>query len=219
MKLSQAFKDMDKYIKENLDTITCHDIFEIKSDFYTEIESLCGNTANFTGLTELLIFRFMYHALGMTEDVQNKLVQQDNMKLLIGNRYIGKNGKYQEPDIVVEKNEVIKYLLSIKNILSTVSPTKNEKESILIKELIKQNGVCTNSIQDIFRIDNIRHNRNNNFNSITIVFSKIPQRHKRAIEIIHNKFEWHRFLILENNNNSFLTELKKKLNFSNSSIS
>lgn len=218
MKFSYAFKEMDNYIKNHIHTITCHEIFEVKNDFYKIIESLCGSTANLTGITELLIFRFMYHALNLQDPIENKSVQQGNICLYIGNRYIGKNGKLQEPDIVIEKNDEIKYLLSIKNRLNTISPTNNEKISPLVQELTLQNGVYTTSIQDIFRVENIRHGIHSNFNSITIVFSKVPQRHEKSNNLIEQKFDWHRFLILEENYNSFLTELSSKLNFNIKSV-
>lgn len=213
MKFSNAFQEMDAYIQKNLHSITCNEIFEIKKDFYNIVELQCGSTANFTGITELLVFRFMFHALEMTGQVQNKSVQNGNISLKIGNRYVGKNGKYQEPDIVIEQDGVINFLLSIKNLHSNVAPTSNEKESALVQELIKKNGACTNSIQDIFRIDNIRYGQNRNFKSLTVAFSKPTISHKRAIELVHQKFDWHRFLILENNNNTFLNELNDKLGF------
>src|SRR5690606_33043371 len=101
--------------------------------------------------------------------------------LFIGKRYIGSNGKIQEPDIVIEETNILKYLVSIKNVMSTVTPTKNEVGSPLVQELIKENGVCSTAIQDIFRIKNIRYGPNNNFKSITVIFSDVPQRHRKAI--------------------------------------
>jgi hypothetical protein len=213
MKFSNAFIEMDTYIRTNLDSITCKEIFQIKEDFYKIVETLSGSTANLTGITELLVFRFLYHALGLTEKVENKSVHGINNTLFIGKRYKGRNGKIQEPDIVIEQNNAIHYLISIKNIMSTVNPTNNEKESSLVEELVKINGVCTTAIQDIFRIHNIRHGENSNFRSITVVYSEVPNRHQKAINLIHDKFNWHRFLILENNNNLLLEELNEKLGF------
>jgi hypothetical protein len=213
MKFSNAFKEMDTYLKENRHTITCHEIFAIKEDFYNIVESLCGSTANLTGITEMLIFRLMYHMFEMQESVENKSSQFRDIRLLIGNRYIGKNGKFQEPDIVIEQGNKISFLISIKNLLSTVSPTSNERESFIVQELIKENGVCTTAIQDLFRIDNIRYGKNSAFNSLTVVFSQVPNRHERAIHLIQNKYNWHQYLILENNHNKFLDELKDRLRF------
>lgn len=213
MRFSDAFKDMDSFLHKNLHSITCHEIFQIKRDFYNIVQTLSGSTANLTGITELLVFRFLYHALGMTGEVIEKSVHNNNQSLYIGKRYRGSNGKIQEPDIVIENNNVINYLFSIKNLMSTVIPTNNEKESPLVQELIKINGVCTTAIQDIFRINNIRHTANRNFSSITVIYSDVPRRHQKAIDLIHDKFKWHRFLILENNHNLFFNELNKNLSF------
>lgn len=213
MKFSYAFEEMDSYIKNNLEMMTCHELFEIKNDFYKTIESLCGSTANLTGITELLIFRFIYHALGMKKPVINKTVQQENSYLNIGKRYMGKNSKYQEPDIVIEENGTIKYLFSIKNRLNSTSPNNNEKGSPLVQDLLLHNGIYTTSIQDIYRIENIRHGVNSQFKSLTIVFSEVQQKHEKTNNLIHRRFKWHDFLILENNSNLFLTELKDKLDF------
>jgi hypothetical protein len=213
MKLSTAFENLDDYLKRNLKSITCNEIFEIKKDFYSAVELLCGSTANLTGITELLIFRFIYHTLKMDTpvDINQRAVHNNTHHLFIGKSYIGKNKKKQMPDIIIEKNGTISHLISIKNLLSTLSPTKHEKESILVQELIKENGVCTSAIQDIFRIDNIRYGKNSNFNSITIVFSKLPPRHQKAVEIIERKFSWHKFIVLEGNSKSLLQELNDKL--------
>lgn len=213
MRFSDAFKDMDSFLNKNLHSITCNEIFQIKQDFYNIVRTLSGSTANLTGITELLVFRFLYHALGMTGEVNEKSVHNSNHSLYIGKRYKGSNGKVQEPDIVIEHNNVINYLFSIKNLMSTVVPTNNEKESPLGQELIKINGVCTTAIQDIFRINNIRHRENSHFRSITVIYSDVPKRHQKAIDLIHDRFNWHRFLILENNHNLFLDELNKNLNF------
>lgn len=218
MKFSHAFKEMDNHLKTHIHTITCHEIFEIKNDFYKIVEALCGSTANLTGITELLIFRFMYHALKMQGPIEDKSVQQGNIRLYIGNRYLGKNGKFQEPDIVIEQNNKIRYLLSIKNQLSTITPNNNEKASTLVKELLSQNGVYTTSIQDIYRIENIRHGIHGHFNSLTVIFSKVPQRHQKAIDLIHQRFDWHNSLVLENNSNVFLAELNNKIDFKINSV-
>jgi hypothetical protein len=211
IKFSSAIRELDQYLKTNSHTISCNALYEIKQDFYSEVESLCGSTANLTGITELLIFRFIYHALGMNDPILNKQVQNENNKLIISNRYIGKNGRFQEPDIVIERDGAIKHLLSIKNSIDNATPTNHERESILVQNLIKKNGVCTNSIQDIFRIDNIRHGLNKGFILSTIVFSKVTQKQATTIDLIHQEFKWHHFIVLEGNHNAFINELNGSL--------
>ncbi|MFC0476778.1 hypothetical protein ACFFHF_16370 [Robertmurraya beringensis] len=212
MIFQNAFTELDSYLKQNLNTVTCDELFKLKKDFYGMFDSLSNNTANLTGFTELIIFRYLYHAFNMTGEVINRTVHNGDTSISIGKRFNGKNGKYQEPDIVVEQDGRIEYLFSIKNILSTVAPTENEKRSKLVQQLIKTNGVCTVAIQDIFRIDNIRHDKHEDFKSITVVFSEIAPRHQRAVELIRGQFEWHRFLVLENNHKPFVKELEDILN-------
>lgn len=214
MIFTSAFNDLDTYLKNHLHTITCHELFSIKNDFYHMVSTLTGSTANLTGITELLIFRHLYHTLGMTRPIFEKSVSDGNNQLSIGKRFIGKNGRPQEPDIVIEKNGAITHLLSIKNILTTTSLNDFEKKSEVIQNLMKKNGpnqVCTNGIVDIHRIDNIRYDQHKNFKSITVVFSKIQGRHQRAIDIIHDTYNWHNFIVLENNNTPFMEVLKKNL--------
>ncbi|MBT2663615.1 hypothetical protein [Bacillus sp. ISL-45] len=129
---------------------------------------------------------------------------------------MGKNGRYQDPDIVIESNGVITHLLSIKNALATNSPKGFEKESEVVKHLMSKNGpnqVCNNGIVDFHRIDNIRHKQHKDFKSVTVVFSKVQDRHQRAINIIHDTYDWHHFIVLENNNNPFMEELKRSFLF------
>lgn len=211
---------MDNYLNEHLTTLTCHEMFELKNDFYKSVELLCGSTDNLTGITELLIYRFMYHALNMTNPIINKAVQNGDIYLLNGHRYHGINGRYQVPDIVIEQSAEIKYVISIKNMLSYTTPTKHEKISPLVKELTLINGRFTSAIQDIFRIENIRHGLHSHFNSLTIVFSKASQKLEQANKLIEEAFEWHKFLILEDNHKPLLTEIINSLhlNFKNSFV-
>ncbi|MED4731986.1 hypothetical protein P9597_28405 [Aneurinibacillus migulanus] len=209
-----AFNELDTYLKENLHTITCHKLFSIKQDFYQTVETLIGSTANLTGITELLIFRYLYHTLEMINPVFNKSVSNGTKQLSIGKRFVGRNGRPQDPDIVIERNGSIAHLISIKNALATNSPKGFEKDSEVIKYLMSKNGpnqVCNNGIVDFHRIDNIRHGEHKDFKSITVVFSKVQDRHQRAIDIIHEAYDWHRFIILENNNNLFMEEIKENL--------
>ncbi|EOR25770.1 hypothetical protein A499_03923 [Niallia nealsonii AAU1] len=214
MIFKSAFNDLDTYLKEYLYTVTCNDLFNLKKDFYQTVEALTGSTANLTGITELLIFRHLYHTLGMTAPIFNKTVSNGKNQLSIGKRFMGMNGRPQEPDIVIERNGSITHLISIKNALATNSPKSFEKDSEVIKNLMSKNGpnqVCNNGIVDIHRIDNIRHEQHEDFKSITVVFSKVPDRHQRAIDIIHEAYNWHRFIILENNPKTFMEEIKKHL--------
>lgn len=211
---------MDNYLNQNLYTLTCHEMFDLKNDFYKSVELLCGSTDNITGITELLIYRFMYHALNMTNPIINKAVQNGDIHLHNGHRYNGINGRSQVLDIAIEQNAEIKFVLSIKNMLSYTTPTKHEKISPLVKELTLQTGRFTSAIQDIFRTENIRHGLHSRFNSLTIIFSKPPQKLEQGNQLIEQAFKWHKFLILEDNHRPLLTEIINHLHlhFNNSVV-
>ncbi len=83
MRFSDAFIDMDKFLLKNLNSITCNEIFQIKKDFYNIVRTLSGSTANLTGITELLVFRFLYHVLGMIGEVIEKSVHNNNHSSLL----------------------------------------------------------------------------------------------------------------------------------------
>ena len=44
MRFSDAFKDMDVFLHKNLHSVTCHEIFQIKKDFYNIVQSFSGST-------------------------------------------------------------------------------------------------------------------------------------------------------------------------------
>ncbi|MEO0101331.1 MAG: hypothetical protein ABIK84_02925 [candidate division WOR-3 bacterium] len=66
--LRRAFEELDNLIKENWRSFTCHQIASIYHDFLFDMQrglrGLRGTATNFTGLSEFLIFRFLYHQLG-----------------------------------------------------------------------------------------------------------------------------------------------------------
>lgn len=57
-------EEMDKFIKTNYQTLKCDDIYEIYSQFRELLKKFRGTSSGFTGLSEFLIFRFLYHQLG-----------------------------------------------------------------------------------------------------------------------------------------------------------
>ncbi len=56
--------DLDTYLAQNLHRVTCNDIQEIYYKFFEDLKEFKGNANGFTGLSELLVFRFLYHLLG-----------------------------------------------------------------------------------------------------------------------------------------------------------
>jgi len=60
----QFFEEIDSYIKKNLQTLTCSQIYDFYYFFWEHLREFKGNSNGFTGLSELLVFRSLYHLLG-----------------------------------------------------------------------------------------------------------------------------------------------------------
>ena len=57
-------QDIDAFIKDNIDNLSCDDISSIYSYFFEDLKKYKGNSHGFTGLSEYLVFRFVYNMLG-----------------------------------------------------------------------------------------------------------------------------------------------------------
>src|SRR5574341_84731 len=57
-------EEIDSYIKKYLRTWTCSQVHEFYFRFFYDLKEFKGNSNGFTGLSEYLIFRSLYHLLG-----------------------------------------------------------------------------------------------------------------------------------------------------------
>jgi hypothetical protein len=57
-------EDIDRYIAERYTKLTCNDVWKIYNQFFYDMKEFKGNSNGFTGLSEYLIFRSVYHFLG-----------------------------------------------------------------------------------------------------------------------------------------------------------
>ena len=57
-------KEIDTFLKDNIDTLSCADISNIYSYFFEDLKKYKGNSNGFTGLSEYLIFRSVYNLIG-----------------------------------------------------------------------------------------------------------------------------------------------------------
>jgi hypothetical protein len=56
-------QDIDNHLKENIHSLTCNDIHAIYDAFFKDLKEYNGNSNNFTGLSEYLIFKSFIHSL------------------------------------------------------------------------------------------------------------------------------------------------------------
>lgn len=65
LKVGRNFlEEIDWFLANNYMTLKCSDIYRIYYQFFQDLKELKGNANGFTGLSEYLLFRFLYHQLG-----------------------------------------------------------------------------------------------------------------------------------------------------------
>lgn len=118
-------KEMDLFIANNLDALTCADIYNIYSNFYMDLKQFKGNSSGFTGLSEYLIFRIFYNLFGgnfkpyqITRDlyefrsINNKIRISQNIPIVVGSR------RYY-PDILIYNDDMPLMAVEIKIYLTS----------------------------------------------------------------------------------------------------
>lgn len=89
---SKFISDLDHYIRNNINSITCKEFAGLYFDFINSIKAIGGDTRNLTGLTELLFFRAFYH-LNNTSMTRDGLTFEGKLQ-----------GTNRQPDLLVFKD-------------------------------------------------------------------------------------------------------------------
>jgi len=116
-------EEVDSYVKTNLRRLTCSQIYDLYYRFFYDLKEFKGNSNGFTGLSEYLIFRSLYHLLGGS--FKRKKASGSNwiyeFESTVNNRIrIGQsvpiyiNGKKLYPDITVYNGDRLKSVAQIK---------------------------------------------------------------------------------------------------------
>lgn len=177
--------------------ISCHDVNKLKSE----------SSGDFNNSTEPIIVKCLSYYLDLDEFGKNEAIQ-----LFWGPRYKGIAGNNQEIDISIEQNGNLLFGISIKTSFGGGYLEANDLDLTLIKEYknnvkrFEKGGSVSDVLQDLARIQNIKENTND-FNSITILFSK-PSNRKWTEKFTSDK---HNYIFLEDNQNMFFGELESKL--------
>ena len=101
---NELFQNVDNYIRDNLNTLTCQDLANIYWGFFKNLKSWRGTSSGFTGFSEYLVFRFIYHLTGpyvpkdWTHDTKHFL--RNNIRLVQGLKSL--SGINLRPDILIE---------------------------------------------------------------------------------------------------------------------
>ena len=106
-------KGVNNYIKENLIRLTCKDIMDMYYALFGELKRFRSSSTGFTGFSEFLIFRTLYHTIGQKFDpVQAKNPKPTDPIIFKSRNYeIGQNVAFKlderkypcHPDVYIKK--------------------------------------------------------------------------------------------------------------------
>lgn len=188
--------EMDNYCANNLNNLTCCDIFDIYASFFQDLKIYKGNSNGFTGLSEYLIFRYIYHLLGGSfERVQIKdsyKFKSKDEKCIIGENLPVKIGsKEYRPDIVIYRND--KLILAIEIKLYLTSGLES-----LVRDLEKLKLI---------------HKHHPSAKGIFISYSPIAKNGKIYEKLLEeaNSNDWLGYIILAKNEELFKEKIEKYL--------
>lgn len=164
---------LDGFLKDNLDSLTCADVNNIYSDFYTDLKEYKGNSNGFTGLSEYLIFRFIYHLLGCSfkkEQISPMLYAFTSEDYKIGqNIPIIVNSARYYPDVLIYKNgnpvliiEIKLYLTNgVKTLMGDINKLKKitsaypgSKGLFISYNIIPEKGKIYKKLNDEINLNN-----------------------------------------------------------------
>jgi len=135
-------ESINNYLKENLSTLKCKDVYDIYFQLSYDLKHFKGNSHGFNGFSEFLIFRFLFNQLGglfkkeeLTKDIyhfhyKNIKIGQ-SIPVTIGMDNKGKLIK-KYPDIVVYKSDKQIAIIQIKIYLTRgIKEIDNEMRTLI----------------------------------------------------------------------------------------
>jgi hypothetical protein len=198
LSIGRAFlEEIDKYIEKNLSNLTCDDIWKMYFEFFNDLKDFKGNSNGFTGLSEYLLFRSLYHLLGgsfsktqITRDLYEFFQPNSNIKIGQATRVLV-NRKRLYPDLAVWKDQELIAIGPIKIYL-----TKGSRE---IEDELKK----LDHLQSHFR----------NLQVLLIMFMTVPNGGKvaKSLKEESNRRHWFNYLFLQGNSQLLTEALSKGL--------
>jgi len=114
---------LDNHLSSNLETLTGHDVWRIYSDFWHLLKEFKGNANGFTGLSEYLLFRYVYYMLGgsftrqpcpESKDLYQFVSEADDSLIIGQSMRLVVEGRRYYPDIAIFHHGRLVAVCSIK---------------------------------------------------------------------------------------------------------
>jgi hypothetical protein len=174
-------KDIDCFLLKNNQSLKAKDIANIYFDFLEDLKEVKGDAYGFTGLSEYIVLRFLYHLLAKS------FILKSNETLQIGK-------KACRPDVVVYKHNTLKATIQVKIYL-----TKGRKE--ILKEMETFKAIRSEYNTEMKALLVIFNNKS--LPKKGRVFTELEK------QKVDN--DWFEFVILRENDESFRSVLLKSL--------
>lgn len=198
---SRFLESTDEYLKQNWKTLTCANMFDLYDELYRMLKRYKGNSHGFTGYSEYLLFRFLYHQVEEIfgplkiepikgSQTASKFIFVKNPNLWISQSIPFKIGiKRQSPDLAIGYSKNILRVASVKIYLV--------------------NGIATLT-EEIRKLETLKQ-YHPSLNASLIMFYNMPQKGEPDTQVTLADRPWLRFLRLRNNNGLMATELTQVL--------
>lgn len=201
---SKFLKGMDDFLRDNWGKLTCNEIYEIYFGFFEKLKDFVGNSNGFTGLSEFLIFRFLYYQLdgdfkdewleepkGRESDrnILRKFVSADKKYEIGANIPISVKEKKRRPDIYIKCNGKLISIIQIKIYLPRGTKTIDNEVKVF-KEL-------KNEYPEMKAL-------------LLMYVGPSPRKKKGPFNTLMNykdKLDWFDFIVLKNNPESLSSKL------------
>lgn len=183
---------IDDEIRINLDELTCQDFLQIYYALFRELKVMRSTSAGFTGFSEYLIFRALYHYLGgdfqnnsFDKNLDTQLVQFDSEKYQIAQGYPIKMSKNKSiyPDISIYKNQDKNYLRIIEIKLTFGGGSTQLTREVKRFEVLKK---CNENVRGLYVVylkpseDALTEIRKCGYN--TVVFSEENTKQHKLVD-------------------------------------
>lgn len=194
------FGKIDDFLLSELETLTCNELYALYAKFSDNLRTHKGNAKGFTGLSEYLMFRYIYFLLGgeftrinNTNELfafehkthKNIILGQDTRVNLSGN-------KRMYPDVVLYNEENITACMQIKLFVTNGVP---EIES----EVKKFNKL-------------FKHHKNMKALIVIYYYYEKTSSLIQTLKVFKKQIDWFDYIILQNNNNTLKSELSPYFN-------
>jgi len=179
------FDNIDGHIAENINKLTCNDIKEIYYfSLFGELKRWRSSSSGFTGFSEFLVFRSLYHVIGeIFTAVETGDIATDPIIFRSENYEIGQNvqrkldGNKRTPDIYVEHNGELISIIQIK--LVTGGGKNQITREIETFKLFKKSypdirGLFIVFIKESFTKDKEQRLRNVGYQTVILEDNKTP---------------------------------------------